>query len=405
MPHGYCTECRAQVTVRNGQCLLDHVVDPSTIEATPGRRLRPSARRRRGNHDSRPAGRREVGSIDIDTPALGGGIAVLERQQDVVVEESTPVSFERAPVHAAARTAPAPNRLSPVTDSETLSLTGLLVEELWNLSPDEDIIGWTPSELDETLVRTGVRKRKVIAISALAMVAVLIGWRALTWEDVNTAASIEAVTAASAELVSQVMAVAAPADDLSDGTVDDALTASTALGRLDETARRLFSIAGDMPDNVELAPVREQAITQADGAFDLGTTLAESISYASAVHLITRPIELPSETDIEGLHNVTETVTLWVSEFTSGVNALPGNALTDTHREGMADLAASLPDWQASYLDALRARDPERAAGHVAELEIQITFVRTSWNDAAASIGDWAREHIDTLAVPLVVNR
>ena len=32
MPHGYCTECRAQVTVRNGQCLLDHVVDPSSSQ-------------------------------------------------------------------------------------------------------------------------------------------------------------------------------------------------------------------------------------------------------------------------------------------------------------------------------------------------------------------------------------
>jgi len=300
---------------------------------------------------------------------------------------------------------PQPTRLSPVTDADTLSLTGLLVEELWNLSPDEDIIGWTPGELDETLVRTGVRKRKVVAIGALALVALLVGWRALTWEDTNTAASIEAVTVASAELVSQVTAVASPADDLSDGTVDDPLAASTALSRLDETARSLFSVAGDMPDNVELAPVREQAITQSGGALDLGTTLSESISYASAVHLITRPIELPAETDIEGLPGVTEAVTGWVSEFTNGVNALPGNELTDTHREGMADLAASLPDWQASYLDALRARDSERAAGHIAELETQITFVQQSWKDAAASIGDWAAEYIATLAVPLVVNR
>lgn len=350
-------------------------------------------------------GRREVGSIDIEPPPFGGGIAILERQPEIVSEDPQPARLERAPRVAAARTAADPTRLSPVTDSDTLSLTGLLVEELWNLSPDEDIIGWAPGELDETLVRTGVRKRKVIAIGALGLVALLVGWRALTWDDANTAASIEAVTLASADLVSRVSQVAAPAQDLSDGTVDDPLAASTALGSLDETARRLFSVAGDMPDDVELAPVREQAINQAGGALDLGTTLAESISYASAVHLITRPIELPTETDIDGLGGVTETVSGWVSEFTNGVNSLPGNDLTDTHRDGMADLAASLPDWQASYLDALRARDPERAAGHIAELETQITFVRDSWNDAAASIGDWAGEYIDLLAVPLVVNR
>ena len=402
MPHGYCTECRAQVTVRNGQCLLDHVVDPSTIEETSGRRLRPSARRRRGSHHARPSVRRELGSVDVDPLPLGGGLALLERQPDTSVE------FPQAHVGTApqaARPVLEPTRLSPVTDADTLSLTGLLVEELWNLSPDEDILGWAPGELDETLVRTGVRKRKVVAIGALALVALLVGWRALTWEDANTAASIEAVTAASSELVTHVRGVAAPAADLSDGTVDDPLAASTALGRLDETARSLFGIAGGLPDHADLAPVREQAITQADGALDLGTTLAESVSYASAVELITRRIELPAETDIEGLPGVTEAVTGWVSDFTNGVTALPSNDLTDTHRDGMADLAASLPDWQASYLDALRARDAERAAGHISELETQITFVRESWKDAAASIGDWADEHIEALAVPLVVNR
>ena len=398
MPHGYCTECRAQVTVRDGQCLLDHVVDPSTIEDTSGRRLRASARRRRGAHHGRPAARRELGSVEIDPPTRGGGIALLERRPEVTFEDLTP-----AP--PATRTITEPKRLTPVTDADTLSLTGLLVEELWNLSPDEDILGWTPGEMDETLVRTGVRKRKVVAIGALGLVALLVGWRALTWEDSNIAAAMEAVTAASSELVSHVRGAAIPAEDLSDGAVDDPLAASTALGRLDEAARSLFTLAGDIPDSVELAPVREQAITQAGGALELGTTLAESISYASAVHLITRPIELPAETDIDGLPGVTETVTGWVSDFTSGVEALPGNDLTDTHRQGMADLAASLPDWQASYLDALRARDPERAAAHIAELETQITFVRQSWRDAAASIGSWAEEYIGTLAVPLVVNR
>jgi hypothetical protein len=404
LPHGYCTECRAQVTVRDGQCLLDHIVDPSTIEETPGRRLRPTARRRRGTHHARPSVRRELGSVDVDPRPLGGGLALLEREPDVGFEDSLS-RLDRTPLRPAAPTTPEPTRLAPVTDADTLSVTGLLVEELWNLSPDEDIIGWTPGELDETLVRTGVRKRKVVAIGALVVVALLVGWRALTWDDANTAAAIDAVTAASAELVSGLGAAAGPASDLSDGIVEDPLAASTALARLDETARTLFAVAGDMGDNSELAPIREQAITQAAGALDLGTTLSESMSYASAVHLITRPIDLPTETDIEGLAGVTEAVTGWVSDFTNGVNALPSNDLTDTHREGMAVLATSLPDWQAAYLDSLRARDAERAAGHIAELETQIRFVQKSWSDAAASIGDWADEYINALAVPLMVNR
>ncbi|MEX1043474.1 MAG: hypothetical protein WD020_02450 [Acidimicrobiia bacterium] len=279
------------------------------------------------------------------------------------------------------------------------------MEELWNLSPDEDILGWTPGEMDETLIRTGVRKRKVVAIVALAAVALLVGWRALTWEGAQSAESIAAVTEASAALAGELEMLDGPIDDLSDGIITDPLAASTGIARMDEAARLLFTLAGDTPLDADMAPVREQAISQAGGALDLATTLSESIAYASAVQLITRPVELPTETDIDGLAVVTATVTGWVGDFTSGVAALPGNELTDTHRTALVDLAASLFDWQASYLDSLRAKDPARAAVHIAELERQMTFVRDSWAGTSQSIADWARERIGSLAVPLVVNR
>ncbi|MEX2280796.1 MAG: hypothetical protein WEA76_12015 [Acidimicrobiia bacterium] len=290
-------------------------------------------------------------------------------------------------------------------DADTLSITGLLVEELWNLSPDEDILGWTPGEMDETLIRTGVRKRKVVAIVALAVVALLVGWRALTWDDTRSAESTDAISEASAALVEELETLDGPIDDLSDGIITDPLAASTGIARMDEAARLLFTLAGDTPLDADMAPVREQAISQAGGALDLATTLSESIAYASAVHLITRPLEIPTETDIDGLTVVTATVTGWVGDFTSGVAALPGNEFTDTHRTALVDLAASLPDWQASYLDSLRAKDPARAAEHIVELEQQMTFVRNSWAGTSQSIAEWARERIGSLAVPLVVNR
>lgn len=406
MPHGYCTECRAQVTVRNGQCLLDHIVDPVTIEETPGRRLRPSARRRRGTHAPRQSIRRELPSISIDPAPLGGGLALLERD----VDEAPYRSPEPESPPAVRRTEPArvlePTRFhAPVTDADTLSVTGLLVEELWNLSPDEDILGWTPGEMDETLVRTGVRTRKVVAIAALVVVALLVGWRALTWDDSQSAASITAVTAASADLALQLEMLGGLIDDLADGTITDPLAASTGIARMDETARSLFTLAGDTPLDAEMAPIREQAISQSGGALELATTLSESIAYASAVQLITRPVDLPTETDIDGLATVTATVTGWVGDFTSGVAALPGNELTDTHRAALVDLSASLADWQASYLDSLRAKDSARAAEHIGELERQMTFVRESWAGTAQSIAEWARERVDALAVPLMVNR
>lgn len=301
---------------------------------------------------------------------------------------------------------PEPRRfVAPLTDSDTLSLTGLLVEELWNLSPDEDILGWAPGDMDATLVRSGIRTWKMLATGALVVVALAVGWRALTWEDARLAESIEAVTGASLELVSRVETLDASVTDIADGSIDDPLAASITLAHLDDSARLLFAVAGDMPATEEMAPIRGEAISQAGGALDLGTTLSESVAYAAAVELITRPVDLPAETDIEGLPLVTETVTRWVGDFTSGAAALPANELTDTHRDALADLAASLPEWQASYLDALRARDRERAAVHVSELQTQITFVRESWTSTAAGIAEWAGQRIDSLSVPLVVNR
>lgn len=294
---------------------------------------------------------------------------------------------------------------APVTDTDTLSRTGLLVEELWNLGPDEDIEGWIPAELDSTLVQTGVRKRKIVAIVILAALVLAAGWRALTWGDAATAEAIEAVTAESARLVGHLDAIQPVLDDLADGSVDQPLVASTALAGLDEAARRLFAVAGDMPVDSDLAPVREQAVAQSSAALSMGTTVAESIAYASAIELITRPIELPTTTDLDGLTAATEAVTSWVADFQSGVASLPVNELTDTHRQAMTDLAASLPDWQTSYLDALRARDAELAKEHVEEFSTQMNFVTASWADAAGSIVEWARERVEPLTSPLIVNR
>jgi hypothetical protein len=393
LPHGYCTECRAQVTVRDGQCLLDHPIDPATIEETPGRRLRASARRRRGTHVPPvlpSVVRRELPSVDLE-PAPAGGVALLEREEPAVTRHPL------AP--------PPPTRLSEPADTGNLSLTGLLVEELWNLSPDEDILGWAPEELDSTLVNSGLRVRKILLLSTVALIVVLAGWRVLTWDGTRLAESMDAVTENSSRLVDDVEGLRGPVADLADGAVADPLAASAALARLDESARTMFAAVGDLPADEEIAPIREQAVTQASGALELGSILSEAVAYSAAVQLITRPVDLPTETDIDGLPSVTGAVTGWVGNFISGVSTLPGNDFTDTHRSALSALADSLSDWQAAYLDSLRGRDPERASARIDELETQIRFVRESWSTAAASISEWADQRIETLAVPLVVNR
>ncbi|MDX1450651.1 MAG: hypothetical protein R3246_16505, partial [Acidimicrobiia bacterium] len=309
-------------------CLLDHRVDPATIEETSGRRLRATARRRRGTHAPRQVTRRQLPSISLDPAPLPGTVAVLERVEPVKdvewddADDDHVESTVTTPM-VESRPAPAPERrYAPVTDSDTLSLTGLLVEELWNLGPDEDIEGWTPGEMDSTLVHSGVRKRKIVAIVFLVALVAAAGWRALTWGDAQTATAIDTVTTESARLVGHLEALEPVIADLADGTIDSPLEASAALGGLDESARRLFAVAGDLPTDSDLAPVRELAVAQSSGALDLGTTIAESAAYASAIDLITRPLELPTATDIDGLTVVTAEVSGWVTDFQSGVASL-----------------------------------------------------------------------------------
>lgn len=376
------------MTVRNGLCLLDHPVDTSTLDSTPGRRLAADARRRRGHRRPTPG----PAVVDLRPPpapsVAAGAVAVLER--------------EASPMRAVHRPLPPP---PDTVTTDTLSITGLLVEELWNLSPDEDIADWAPSEMDDNLVSNEIRVRKVVALSVVALMVVVTGWRVLTWDSARAAEAIIAVETASERLAATVGLVTPTITDISDGSVADPLGASTTLAELDTAARDLFTAAGDLPVDAEAAPVREAAVAQASDALELKARLAEAVAYGSAVELLTRPIDLPTETDIDGLAEVTERLATWTGDFTSGVGTLPSNELTDTHLAALTALAGSLPDWQSSYLDSLRARDPERASTHVAQLEDQIRFVRDSWAETARSIGDWAAARAETLTLPVAVNR
>ena len=65
MPQGYCKECRAHVTVRDGACLLGHSIDPSTIVAGSGRHR--AARSRQLNHSQMVVSRGAIG-VDVLQP-------------------------------------------------------------------------------------------------------------------------------------------------------------------------------------------------------------------------------------------------------------------------------------------------------------------------------------------------
>lgn len=386
MPHGYCTECRAQVTVRNGLCLLDHRVDPSTIADTPGRRLKPEAQRfRLPRLHPRPKPRTESVSE--------GAEEILRREAVERVRVPATVGAPAAPVEEPATPPP------PVTPppAGVHSITGSLVEELWNLSPDEDIEDWSPAGVDATLVAPGIRMPIRVAIGVFIIAALAFTWRALPFSGPSTSEVVASVGDATDTLQQALAGIRPAIEDLGDGTLDDQLGASAQLRAVDDAARVLFAAAGDLPDRPDATPVRDAAVADATAALDFETELSGALAYGAAVDLVARPIDLPTETDLQGLDTVTATVAAWVNDFQSGVQALPANDLTDTHRAALVNLSNSMPDWQAAYLDSLRARDPEAAATHISELDTQIRYVRQSWQDTAGAIATWAGHRLDQL--------
>ena len=108
MPQGYCKECRAHVTVRDGACLLGHSIDPTSIIAGSGRHR--AARSSRLNHSQLVSPRGAIG-VDVlqseEAPAPSEPPAAPIRRPNGRTSEPRPPTFD-TPVEPAADPTPSP---------------------------------------------------------------------------------------------------------------------------------------------------------------------------------------------------------------------------------------------------------------------------------------------------------
>jgi hypothetical protein len=116
--------------------------------------------------------------------------------------------------------------------------------------------------------------------------------------------------------------------------------------------------------------------------------LSRTTSYVSTVEVMFNRPAYPLTADDTEIGDVAEMTAVWVSRFIATSTSLPDVNALESHHVEIDTLAASLPDWQSRYLDALRAGDVEAAGAAVDDLEDAVLALESDLSDGLRSIAE-----------------
>lgn len=326
MPHGYCTECDARVTVIDGCCLLGHLVDPATISNKRGRRIAAGVGEQRGS------------------------VAVLERPTIAEPSPTRPSDQDIVVPRARARAAE-PIQHRTVVEFDELNPTGDVVVTLWDtIPPGEDLADWTPERPLSSLPERNPIRWLSAALVVLA-VAALLGAIALMVNQGRSAREALSADAASlAEAVSRF----------------DATSPSPDFAAIDAPARALLTAA----ERLDVGDAqRAVAIDASTRVLEGERELAEALSYQTGFSVFVGRPDLPTSVDEAGLSDVSAAFTSWTSDLDGVLQSAPSDPAFATHRENVSAFGQAMMEVQSAYLDALRSGDAAEAAQHLATVD------------------------------------
>jgi hypothetical protein len=271
--------------------------------------------------------------------------------------------------------------------------TGDLIAELWGLdSSDGGSTPWRPADVDEDLIGTDRprwRRRALVAVAALA-----VGWVAGGY--LGGGPDPTARVAENAASLSTAVAQLEPlAEDLADGAFESPLDVGSTLGEVDRTARALFSSAAELDqESPDASQLRITSSDLATLALTVESALADLAAYGSGVERITTPLALPTTAAAADLPELTARLSEWITTQSDEIDMLPRNQLTSDHRTAVETFGDGLADWQANYLDAVRAGTAADAERLVLELDTSLQDLRTGWEMTATSSAQWVSEQL-----------
>ena len=153
-------------------------------------------------------------------------------------------------------------------------------------------------------------------------------------------------------------------------------------------ARTMFGHASNLPTTDEWADLRSETVSLSDRSIATARLLSRTTSYVATIGVMFNRPAYPLTADDTELGDVAEMTAVWVSRFIATSSSLPDVNALDGHREEIDALAARLPAWQSTYLDALRAGDVDAAGATVGDLDQTILALEADLSDGLQSIAE-----------------
>lgn len=353
MAHGYCTGCQATVTVRGGECLVGHPVDPSTVSEGRGRHAR-------SRKTKEPVA--SVTPVPSPQPAPPRPQATLSR-----------------PLPAAATA----SLRSPSPGSAAL------IDRLWAETAEHDFphLDWAADTGD--LHRLGKRRRwgRLIALLLVAGAGVG-GWFGWQYYEQETEAQ---AMAGFAEAVEQVQTATETLESTLGSTDREALV--PILASLDDASRDLLVASGDLDAAVH-GSLRVEASEAAARASELHDGVAAFHAYRALVGQTLAKPDLPVTAGSVDVAAAAASVGEWLGRIDAAVAEAPEHPLLQTHRDLVIELRPEIDDLTAAYLTAIREDDRGTAAGALSSLEQVLRELRTELDATEADVLSWATERL-----------
>jgi len=445
-----CTDCQAEVTVRQGACLLGHPIDPSTVTKKRGRHAAgpvltlPKPRTAtRFAAVARPSGRTGMerparstalleAPIQKDRPAptrstsaesshhgqagrstlplldMLGFVDLTEDELDIgVLADRAPASL-RLP--AGPRSTP-PQLETAIAATKTVAKAAIttastLARRLWEApAGDDQPAPWRPRAVALESLDDRRYRWTVIGLCAVLGLAVVAGIGLL----VSRPAAVKAQLVADHRQAAADLAAAIPdARQAAASLGGDGNTAAitSALAALDDAARRVFSVAsvdGPTPgaEASEADSVEQRATELASEALGLETEIGDAWAYQlTLTRMLDVPL-LPVSATPDELAALAATLSTKAADFLRFDENAPTSEGLASVGEALHGWTAGLSDWQVAYLDSLRMGDSTAAVEYRNAFVSGLEALRSALDTDLAAVRTTAVSSLDELATRL----
>lgn len=306
-------------------------------------------------------------------------------------DEPYRIQGERASIPPPMTTAARP--VDPPAVAPARDTSKPLIASLWEqIDIGETLLDWTPTviarrKLGGRTLSTGVIVTSLVLSAVLSAVLWFVLQRGPRIEAVAESAFTQAVT----EVDDSASNLKGVATSLGAADAPDLSEASAALLDVEDDARSLFSLAGELPDD---DPRRAAAVATSGTILESASRTSRLLAYRLAAEQILVPPVLPTDPSATDLAGATERATAWRANAQSALDDLPAGTL-DAHRRLMDGWVDGLEPWQVSYLDGVRNGDTVAMASAVTAASAHIEELRSNLLNRLDEVGGEIAGEVD----------